>query len=93
MTTEKNIKTNIQNFITEFIIRHPVKKKWSERTYNPIMTALWQCGFWQCLPFSRTTLREKHCQHQIAVMGVVDTFGHDLDVRGQKCQYFLDKNR
>ena len=33
-------------------------------------------GFRQCLPFSWTTLRDKHCQHPIAVMGVVDTFGH-----------------
>ena len=31
-------------------------------------------GFWQCLPFSWTTLRGKHCRHPIAVMGVVDTF-------------------
>ena len=28
----------------------------------------------QCLPFSWTTLRGKHCQHPIAIMGVVDTF-------------------
>ena len=31
-------------------------------------------GFRQCLPFSWTTLRGKHCQHPIAVMGVVDKF-------------------
>ena len=34
------------------------------------------CGngvFQQCLPFSWTTLRGKHCWHPIAVMGVVDT--------------------
>ena len=43
-----------------------------ERIYNPI-TAL--CGFRQCLPFSWTTLRGKHCRHSIAIMGVVDTFG------------------
>jgi hypothetical protein len=30
----------------------------------------------QCLPFSWTTLRGKPCQHLIAVMGVVDIFGH-----------------
>ena len=29
---------------------------------------------WQCLPFSCTTLRGKHCRHPIAVMGVVDMF-------------------
>ena len=34
-----------------------------------------QWGFQQCLPFSWTTLRGKHCRHPIAVMGVVDTFG------------------
>ena len=28
----------------------------------------------QCLAFSWTTLGGKHCQHPIAVMGVVDTF-------------------
>ena len=38
-------------------------------------TPLRQCGFWQCLPFSRTTLINKHCWHHIAIMGVVDTFG------------------
>ena len=32
-------------------------------------------GFWQCLPFSWTTLRGKHCWQPIAVMGVVDTVG------------------
>ena len=34
-----------------------------------------QWGFRQCLPFSWTTQRGKHCRHPIAVMGVVDTFG------------------
>ena len=33
-----------------------------------------QWGFWQCLLFSWTTLRDKHCRHPITVMGVVDTF-------------------
>ena len=37
-------------------------------------TPLQQWGFRQCLPFSWTTLRSKHCRHAIAVMGVVDTF-------------------
>ena len=31
--------------------------------------------FQQCLPFSWTTLRGKHCRHPIAPTGVVDTFG------------------
>ena len=39
-------------------------------------TLVWQCGFRQCLPFSWTTLRGKHCRHPIAVMGIVDTFRH-----------------
>ena len=45
---------------------------WPERIYNPLQ----QWDFQQCLPFSWTTLRDKHCRHPIAVMGVVDTFGH-----------------
>ena len=43
---------------------------------NVSTTPLRQWGFRQCLPFSWTTLRGKHCRHPIAVMGVVDTFGH-----------------
>ena len=40
--------------------------------------------FWQCLPFSWTTLRGKHCRHPTAVMGVIDMFGQYLfDSRGQ----------
>jgi hypothetical protein len=50
-----------------------------ERIYNPITTMQW--GFRQCLPFSWTTLRGKHCQHPIAVMGVVDTFGLSPDFK------------
>ena len=43
---------------------------------NVSTTRLWQWGFRQCLPFSWTTLRGKHCRrHPIAVMGVLDTFG------------------
>ena len=45
---------------------------------NVYTTPLWQWGFRQCLPFSWTTLRGKHCWHSIAVMGVVGTFGHTL---------------
>jgi hypothetical protein len=39
---------------------------------NVSTTPLWQWGFRQCLPFSWTTLRDKHCWHPIAVMGVVE---------------------
>ena len=42
---------------------------------NISTTPLRQWGFQQFLPFSWTTLRGKHCQHPIVVMGVVDTFG------------------
>ena len=47
-------------------------------TYCPNVPTipLQQWGFRQCFPFSWTTLRGKHCRHPIAVMGVVDTFGH-----------------
>ena len=45
---------------------------------NVSTTPLRQLGFRQCLPFSWTTLRGKHCRHPIAVMGVVDTFGPGL---------------
>ena len=41
---------------------------------NVSTTPLRQWGFRQCLPFSWTTLRGKHCRHPIALMGVVDTF-------------------
>ena len=49
----------------------------SKPIYGPNIstTPLRQWGFQQCLPFSWTTLRGKHCRHPIAVMGVVDTFG------------------
>ena len=42
---------------------------------NVSTTPLRQWGFRQCLPFSWTRLRGKHCRHPITVMGVVDTFG------------------
>ena len=42
---------------------------------NVSTTPLRQWGFRQCLPFSWTKLRGKHCRHPIAIMGVVDTFG------------------
>ena len=42
---------------------------------NISTTPLRQWGFQQCLHFSSTTLRGKHCRHPIAVKGVVDTFG------------------
>jgi hypothetical protein len=41
-------------------------------------SSLRQWCFRQCLLFSWTTLRGKHCRHPIAVMGVVDTFELNL---------------
>ena len=38
---------------------------------NVSTTPLQRCGFRQCLPFSWTTLRDKHCRQPIAVMEVV----------------------
>ena len=58
--TIKNCKNYVQSIV-----------KISE--FSPLL--LLSLGFWQCLLFSWTTLRGKHCRHLIAVMGVVDTFG------------------
>ena len=47
-------------------------------TQNPNIstTPLRQWGFRQCLPFSWTTLRGKHCRHPIVVIRVyIDRFG------------------
>ena len=58
---------------------------------NVSTTPLRQWGFWQCLPFSWTTLRGKHCRHPIAIMGVVDTFGpstKQADKAGQRLENF-----
>ena len=41
---------------------------------TPIMT--W--GRWQCLAFSCSTLRDKHCQRPIAVIGIAHAFEHCL---------------
>ena len=51
-----------------------------------------QWGFQQCLPFSWTTLRGKHCRHPIAVMGVVDTFGHGL-MLSYPCLLYSQKSK
>ena len=46
----------------------------TQNSYSPNVstTPLRQWGFRQCLSFSWTSLRGKHCRHPIAVMGVVD---------------------
>jgi len=46
--------------------------------WNVPTTPLRQWGFRQCLPFTWTTLRGKHCRYPIAGMGVVDTLGQYL---------------
>ena len=43
---------------------------YSSPSPNVSTTPLRKWGFWQCLPFSLTTLRGKHCRNPIAVMGV-----------------------
>ena len=45
---------------------------WSKSCPNVSTIPLRHWGFQECLPFSWTTLRGKHCRHPIAVMGVVD---------------------
>ena len=42
-------------------------------------------GFSAMFIFKWTTLRGKHCRHPIAVMGVVDTFGHCCVNLNQPC--------
>ena len=61
---------NFISFCGKFMIVILRMETKPERIYNPLR----QWGFRQCLPFSWTTLRGKHCRHPIAVMGVVDTF-------------------
>ena len=55
---------------------HPVCKFQRNITYcrNIFMTPLRQWGLQQCFHFSCT----RNCRHPIAIMGVVDTFGHCL---------------
>ena len=53
---------------------------------NVSTTKLRQWRFWQCLPFSQTTLRDKHCRHPIAIMGVVDTLGLGCIKKKCRCQ-------
>jgi hypothetical protein len=64
---------------------------------NVSTTPLRQWGFRQCLPFSWTTLRGKHCRHHIAVMGVVYTFGQmpvpDLYVFTLKFLAYIKKDK
>ena len=66
----------------------------TESFYNPNVstTLIRQWGFWQCLPFSWTTLRGKHCRHPIAIMRVVDRFRHcSLKVLQQNKQINKDQ--
>ena len=60
----------ISNLVTDYI-----QTRRGERVPNVSTTPIRQWGFQQCLPFSWTTLRGKHCWHPIAAMGVEDRFG------------------
>ena len=59
--------------------------QYSTLSANVYAPPLGQWGFWQCLPFSWTTLGGKHCRHPIAVMGVADTFGQGYIKGSAKC--------
>ena len=54
------------------------KSIFTRKCPNVSTSPLRQWCFRQCLPFSWTTLRGKHCRHPIAIMGVVDTLGQSL---------------
>jgi hypothetical protein len=64
----------LQFFEYSLICGHRIGLKMIKFCRNVSTTPLQQWGFRQCLPFSWTTLRGKHCRYPIAVMGVVDTF-------------------
>ena len=64
---------NRRIFMHRYMMMEADFGSWSS---NVSTTPLRQWGFRQCLPFSWTTLRGKHCWHPIAVMGVVDSFRH-----------------
>ena len=66
----------IVEYLVQFHILFWTRNTNTNSSPNVSTTPLRQWGFRQCLPFSLTALRGKHCRHPIAVMGVVDTFGH-----------------
>ena len=45
-----------------------IEGRWGHQGLNVSTTPLPQWGFWQCVPFSWTTLRRKHWRHPIADM-------------------------
>ena len=49
---------------------------WNSQTIEDLMARTYLQPHYGNGVFSWTTLRDKHCRHPIAVMGVVDTFGH-----------------
>ena len=57
------------------ILDQSANQSGNSRSQNISTTPLRQRVVRQCLPLSWTTLRDKHCRHPIAVMGVVDKFG------------------
>ena len=70
-------KTVDKNELLMTVLKLPkecLENAWESLGLNVFTTPLLQWGFRQCLPFSWTTLRGKHCKHPIAVKRVVDTF-------------------
>ena len=63
------------NFVCTTGFDHFIKSWFSTTNEKANARTLRQWGFRQCLLFSWTTLRDKHCRNPIAVIGVVDTFG------------------
>ena len=82
----------------EFSKKRFVSFFWSRTTYlcmrrlspNVSTTPLRQWGFRQVLPLSWAPLRGKHCQHPIAIMGVVDTF-REVTIRKDVSSWFLPR--
>ena len=66
-----------------------ILKQFVSPSLNVSTTPLRQLGYWQCLPFSWTTLRGKHCRHPIAAMGVVFMFGPSASYSLTCLQSFL----
>ena len=69
--------------------RGPSKLGFIRPSPNASTTQLRQRGCQQCLPFSWTTLRGKHCGHPIVVMAVVNTFRQCPVAQNQSAAIYL----
>ena len=58
-------------FLMQGVIKKTLNYKIIKHCPNVSITPLRQWGFWQCLPFSWAILKDKHCWHPIAIIGVV----------------------